>query len=46
MPHPAFLGPISSALLALAESLMHANAPTEVVTQLTRMSWQVADMGS
>lgn len=46
MPHPAFLGPVSTALMNLVDELVRMNAPDAVTTILTEWAWTVADLGS
>lgn len=46
MPHPAFLGPISTAVMNLVDELTRINAPVEVTTALTMWAWDLADLGS
>ncbi|MBB1030473.1 hypothetical protein G6027_06155 [Dietzia sp. SLG310A2-38A2] len=46
MPHPAFLGPVSTAVMNVVDGLTRMNAPLEVTTALTSWAWDLADLGS
>ena len=46
MPHPAFLGPVSTALMLVVDELARINAPDGVITTLTEWAWTIADLGS
>lgn len=46
MPHPAFLGPISTAVMNVVDGLSRMNAPVEAITSLTMWAWDIADLGS
>lgn len=46
MPHPAFLGPISTTVMNVVDELTRMNVPVEVTTLLTMWAWDLADLGS